>query len=580
MVGSEVRKRKMARGLLIEGADGNDGGSPFNRLPDECIVEIFSYNPDPTDRWFCAAVCKKFLLLQAHMKRSDFKVQEPDQPGSGDRMKRCLEGSHAMDMRLAAMAVRKWARGIVGDLSIRGDFLFRKAPSYPAGVPRGVTDRGLDIVGSGFPCLKSLALWGCLYITNKGLVCVSRGCALLEKLDLCECPSITDEGMVAVARGLRKLTTLSVESCRNIGNRSLKAFGAYTPTLHSISIKGCRLVGDEGVFAIVAGLPSLKRLKLAQLRANLHAVLAIVRHCKALASLSLEGYSFDVEGRQASCTDVEKKGIPFLPSANLGSLASIQPVGMECSNLKSISISGCWALNDEGLVAIGRGAVALEKFSLEACHRVSFAGLVEFLAGCARKLKRLSLTRCNAIVETSESWAALSSSPCCNKLESLIVEGCGGIGDAFLEWIGSVCSNLREVGLIGLEEVSDGGFASLLMMGSGVQVRPIERVTLNGCTGLTDSSVFEMSSCFGSQLKSLSIGDCPGLSGHCLRVIAFYCTELRDLDVSGGTVTDADLAHLHKMLWLTTLNVRNCPGLSQKAIDSFELSRFECDVVS
>ncbi|KAF3782103.1 EIN3-binding F-box protein 2 [Nymphaea thermarum] len=577
MVVAEVRRRKKTRGLPREGSDREN---PFNRLPDECIAEIFSYNPDPTDRWLCAAVCKKFLLLQAHMKISDFKVKESaNQSGAGDRMKRCLEGSKAMDTRLAAMAVCKWAKGIVGDLSIRGDFLVRKGTSYSTRMPHGVTDCGLDIVGSGFPCLKSLALWGCLYITNKGLVCVSRGCALLEKLDLCECPLITDEGMVAVARGLRKLTTLSVESCRNIGNSSLKAFGAYTPTLHSITVKGCRLVGDEGVFAILAGLPNLKRLKLAQLRANLRAVLVLVRHCRALASLSLEGYSFDAAAQNASGAKEENEGVAFLDSPDLRSLARFRPVGMECSNLKSVSISGSWALNDEGLVAIGRGVGALEKFALEACHRVSFSGLVEFLSGYAKNLKSLSLTRCNAIVETSRSWAGLNSPPSCNKLETLMVECCVLLGDAFLGWIGSVCSNLREVEFIGLEEVSDGGLASLLMMGSGLEVRPIERVTLNGCTGITDSSISEICRCFGPQLKSLSLGDCPRLSGHCLRVIAFYCTELRDLDVSGGTITDADLAHLHKMLWLTTLNLRNCPGLSQKAIDSFELSHFECDLV-
>ncbi|KAF3773426.1 hypothetical protein EJ110_NYTH55297 [Nymphaea thermarum] len=60
-----------------EADEGSDRASPFNRLPDECILEIFSYSPDPTDRWSCSAVSKKWLILQAHMKSSDFKLRPP-----------------------------------------------------------------------------------------------------------------------------------------------------------------------------------------------------------------------------------------------------------------------------------------------------------------------------------------------------------------------------------------------------------------------------------------------------------------------------------------------------------------------
>ncbi|XP_031498592.2 EIN3-binding F-box protein 1-like [Nymphaea colorata] len=557
----------------MEKDDSDNRGNPFNGLPDECILEIFSFNPGPADRWQCAAVCKKWLLLQAHMKRSDFKMEPPSQ---SSRLRRCLEGSHAVDTRLAAMAVRKWGRGIVGDLSIRGDFL-EESSCLP---PYGVTDRGLDIVGSGFPCLRSLSLWGCLHITNKGLVCVSKGCAQLEKLDLCECPLITDEGMVAVARGLKKLTTLSLDSCQSIGNISLKAFGTHTPTLHSISVKGCRLVGDEGVLAILAGLPNLKRLRLAQLRSNLHAVLAILRHCKTLTSLSLEDCSFQSSGagqRDSNCTIGEDQGVGFPESPSRWGLTRIGALGKECANLKNVTISGCTTLNDEELIELGQRVVGLEKLTLEGCKRVSFSGLVEFLTRHAKNLKALKLVKCSRVVEP-RNWLPPTSSPSCNRLESLTVGFCFSLRDGFFGWLGRVCCNVREVELVGLRDLSDRGVTGLLM-GCGKRTRTLDRVGLNGCSGLTDLAILEIARSFGAELKSVGLSECVGLTSLSLQIIAFYCAELRDLDASGNALKDGDLVHLDRLVWLTNLNLKNCPGLSKKALNSFEGSHFECDLV-
>ncbi|CAN6466353.1 unnamed protein product [Victoria cruziana] len=570
---SSGRGKKVMAMMMEKGNVNHTRENPFSRLPDECILEIFSFNPDPSDRWHCATVCKKWLLLQAHMKRSNFKEEPPSQFGP---MRRCLEGSHAVDTRLAAMAVRKWAKGIVEDLSIRGDFL-EESSCLP---PYGITDCGLDIVGSGFPCLRSLSLWGCLHITNKGLVCVSIGCTLLEKLDICECPSITDEGMVAVAKGLEKLTTLSLDTCQKIGNSTLKAFGAYTPTLHSISVKGCPLVGDEGVLAIIEGLPNLKRLRLAQLRSNLQAVPAILMHRKStLTSLSLEGYSFPkAASMDDSCTIREGQGGGFPESPKRWGYGSIGAFGGECNHLKNITISGCTALNDQELIVLGQRVVGLEKLTLEGCKRVSFSGLGEFLAKHGKNLKALKLVKCSGVVEP-RNWLPPSSSPSCSGLESLTVGFCCGLRDGFFGWLGRACGNVREVELIGLPDLSDKGVLGLLMGSGYKRTGSLDRVALNGCGGLTDLSILDLARFFGAELKSLGLSECAGLTSQSLQIIAFYCTELRDLDVSGNALRDRDLVHLERLLWLTNLNLKNCPGLSKTALNSFEGNHFECDLV-
>ncbi|CAN6477488.1 unnamed protein product [Victoria cruziana] len=571
MAGSEPR-RKRARLVKQKGDEEDEGKShenPFNRLPDECILKIFSYNLDPSDRWSCAAVSKRWLILQAQMKRSDFKLEPSSPCTAATRFSRCLEGCSSVDTRLAAMVVAKFSRGKISSLSIRGDSL-----EFSSNIPHGVlTDHGLQIVGWSFPYLKSLALWGCPQVTSGGLISMARGCSLLEKLDLCECPLLTDEGMVAVAALLNNLITLSIDSCGNIGNGTLKAIGKHALRLESFSIAGCPLVGDEGIPAL-GGLPNLKRLKLARVSSDLATVLENVRHAEKLAVVSLDELPRMVlPDEQKLPRDHHRYG----PSPLESSVSRLKEFGPQCFRLRSVSLCKCSLLDDNGLRSLARGAVALESLGLESCNRVSCYGLVQVLSNHSNNLKALSLVKCKGIVEPP-TWAAQVPEPSCNKLETLAIKHCPGIGDGFFEWLGSACSQLHQLELMGLDALTDKGLLSLVL-GCGQGNPGLNRVYMSGCTGLTDLSVFCIASVFGEKLKSLGLGDCQGVTSRCMEVISACCPKLVDLDLSRCEITDDELVYLDRMHGLMGLNLKNCLSLSRKALDSFGRTHFECDIV-
>ncbi|KAF3780787.1 EIN3-binding F-box protein 1 [Nymphaea thermarum] len=567
MAGSEpASRRKRARVMKRRGCEEDEGKShenPFDRLPEECILKIFSCNPDPSDRWSCAAVSKKWLNLQAQMKSSDFKLEPPIPCRAATRFSRCLEGCSSVDTRLAAMVVAKFWRGKITSLSIRADSL--DCSSDPHGV---LTDHGLRIVGSSFPYLKSLALWGCLQVTSRGLTSMAQGCGLLEKLDLCECPLLTDEGMVAVATLLTNLLTLSIDSCRNVGNGTLKAFGAHALRLESISIVGCPLVGDEGLPAL-GDLPNLKRLKLARVSSDLTIVLENVKHAKKLAVVSLD---------ELPCALPNEQKQLIKDCGALGScVPRLREFGLQCFNLRSVSLCRCSLLDDNGLLSLARGAAALESLALECCNRVSFYGLVQVLSNYSKSLKALSLVKCKGIVEPL-TWAAQVPAPSCNMLETLVIEHCPSIRDGFFQWLGRACWQLHELELIGLGAISDKGLLSLVL-GCGQGSPSLDRVYMSGCTGLTDLSVFCIASVFGEELRSLGLGDCQGVSSRCMEVISACCPKLVDLDLSRCKITDDELVYLDRIHGLMGLNLKNCLSLSRKALDSFERTHFECDIV-
>ncbi|KAF3777226.1 EIN3-binding F-box protein 2 [Nymphaea thermarum] len=436
-------------------------------------------------------------------------------------LSRCLEGCSAVNARLAAMVVSKYSKGRIGTLSIRGDVPDPDSKSHPQS--NGFTDYGLQVVGSSFPYLKALSLWGCLEITCRGLACMARGCGLLEKLDLCECPLVSDEGMAFVACNLKNITKLSIDSCQNIGNATLKAFGAHTPTIKSLCIAGCPLVGDEGIAAILEGLPNLKRLKLGKVFSHLPVVLEHVRRVKPLAHLALDKV---LPSKKTCIINADRLHDPF------------RAVGQECKNLKNIFLCRC--IDDEGLLVLAQGAALLESLTLKECAQISLSGLVGFLTRYGKNLKGLSLVKCKGIVEPTD-WAVspLMPPPSCSKLERLVVNRCPNVGDGLLMWMGSVCWDLREVELVGLGGISDKGLLSLLLGGRAKLLRPsLERVWLSGCAGLTDVSLFCIASVFGEGLRSLGLGQCLGVSSQCLQAIASCCPNLLDLDLSGSLIED------------------------------------------
>ncbi|KAL3677204.1 hypothetical protein R1sor_027152 [Riccia sorocarpa] len=594
------RNKKSARRRLSGNISNSTGCQKpmedlINLLPDECLYEIFRSLPRARDRCAVAAVCRRWLLLQATLPRSCLKASAGNvspqsgpasslQAESGSRcsveegeerverqpqwaigdLTRKLEGRRATDIRLACIAVGTAGRGGLGELVIKGGH----------GVPvfKSVSDVGLTAIGVSCGALRRLSLWHCLNAGDEGLVAIGRGCRLLEKLHLLKCPEIGDAGLKAVAEGCPLLSNVSIDSCKKIGNEGLKSVGRSSSSLVSLSISNCD-VGNEGIVAVVSGCRKLKKMKLEKVNIN------------------------DAGLEQSPCLQ-ELRSLCISACQGLSDTA-LQVIGESCKQLRVFSLLNCEAASDVGLKEVTKSCLALENLHVEGCSGITHLGLKAALANRGGELKSLRLNNCSGVRDkglTSSDFLLT-----CNALKSLSITNCIGVGSGCLGMVGRSCPSLEELDLSGLTGVSDRGLKALMQQGVGMQLR---KLNLSGCVKVSDIGVCAVARQCKSKLRSLILDGCTRVTDRSLKVLATECQGIEDLDISKCAVTDegVEVILAENGKWLKSLslagcklitdkslyaigngvcsdsfwalNVKQCPGLSREVLDDFETRFF------
>eukprot|EP00249_Psilotum_nudum_P017118 c26170_g2_i1 orf=338-2623(+) len=609
----------------------------INKLPDELLQEIFSWLPRARDRAVCASVSMRWLMLQSHMHRREFKVrgqlqtseavQEVSSESCGEAfgrdteenltdtdiirmagegrverqpqwaigdLSRGLEGRKANDVRLAAIAVGTGARGGLGKLSIRGGSVY--------GHEKGVTNLGLSAIGLCCSALRSLSLWDCPHVGNEGLVTIGKGCRLLEKVDIFKCPAVGDEGLQGIAKNCPFLSHLTLEYCGLVGNAALSTAGEYCLGLKSLQICECPLIGDEGILTVLVNSKKLKKLKLQGIAVGDRSLAAIGQYCKVLLFLSLEGLEliteegFTLLGQASGMHSLKYLSIISclgLTDCALGSL------GMCCKELKHLSLGKCENVSDQGLTCFLQAAISLEILQLERCNSLSFKGLLATFTTSHGKLRKLQIRKCDGIDDRISAAASLQF---CESVKVLCISNCKHVSYNCLAIIGHICQHLTELDLSGLVDMNDEGLLALLQMGNC----QLESINLSGCVRVTDQAISVVAKWCGSSLRNLTLDGCKMLTDKSLKVIAKNCSHLQDLDASQCNVSDKGVAALllkrggglssinlsgcssitdkilpffeKKCTSLVGLNLKNCQGLSRKLLDRFE-SRLQSGVV-
>ncbi|XP_022893425.1 EIN3-binding F-box protein 1-like isoform X1 [Olea europaea var. sylvestris] len=578
-----ARKRARISGpLVVEGSVFEDKRPSIDRLPDECLFEIFRHLPGGRERSASACVSKRWLTILSGVRSSEFYRSKVPQ-GQSDGMNvdlasnntesisqdedlavecdgyltRCVEGKKATDVRLAAIAVCTSRRGGLGKLSIRG-----------SNSDRGVTDLGLSAIARGCPSLRFLSLWNVPSIGDEGLFEIARECHSLEKLDLCQCPSISNKSIVAIAKSCPNLTALTVESCLNIGNESLQAVGKCCPKLQSITIKDCPLVRDQGVASLLSSASSLMKVKLQTLNISDCSLAVIGHYGKSITSLVLSGLQ-----------NVSQKGFWVMGNARglqtLASLAitscrgvtdlSLEAIGKGCPNLKQMCIRKCFFVSDNGLVAFAKAVGSLESLQLEECNRITQTGILNAISNCNSKLKSLTLVKCMGIKDLSPESLMLSPS---ESLRSLAIRSCLGFGSTSLAMLGKLCPQLHHLDLSGLCGITDTGLLPLLESCEA----GLTKVNLSHCVNLTDEVVFALARLHGGALELLNLDGCHKVTDASLEVLANNCPLLYDLDLSKCSITDSGVDALSCGVQpnLQILSLSGCSMISNKSITALK----------
>lgn len=527
-------------------------------LHDECLFEVFRRLSGDQERMACASVSKRWLTLLSNISRGELCTEKTSEPEdlvseSEGHLTRVLEGKKATDIRLAAISVGAAARGGLGKLVIRGN-----------NSARGITDSGLRAIARGCPSLQALSLSNVPSVGNEGLSEIGSGCQQLEKLELHQCHGISDKGLVALAKGCPKLTDLTLESCSKIGNESLQALALHCPNLTSISIRYCPLVGDQGITHLLSGTSySLSKLKLQGINVTDMSLAVIGHYGKALTEVVLD--NLPNVGEKGFWVMGNGHGLQKLKSLMVSSCQGVTDQGLQavvkgCPNLKYVSLKKCAYISDSGLIASAKSASSLERVQLEECHRVTQCGFFGLLVHCAKTLKSLSVSNCMGIKDLDRE-ARYPPLPLSESLLLLSVKNCPLFGDTNLAMLAKLCPNLNHIELSGLQGITDEGLLPLLKgCDSGLST-----VNLSKCPQLTDKVICSLTEMHGWTLEVLNLDSCHHISDKSLVAIAENCPMLNDLDISHSAVSDLGVAALDQVN-LQILSLAGCPNVSNRSL--------------
>ncbi|XP_043226730.1 F-box/LRR-repeat protein 7-like isoform X1 [Amphibalanus amphitrite] len=346
--------------------------APFDRLPDELILHIFSYL-STNELCFCARVCRRWYFL----------VWEPQLWTSIT-----LTGETTGADRALRQIVKLLCRDTPGTLCHTVERVELN------GCAR-LTDRGLSLLARRCPQLRHLELRGCANVSNQALFEVVTNCPGLEHLDvtgchritcidfssealagserqlclqyidLTDCHSLTDAGLQVIVHNCPQLQHLYMRRCDQLTDLGIRHVPSYCVSLREFSISDCSRVTDYGLHELARLGPTLRYLSVAKCdRVSDAGVKQVARSCYKLRYLNVRG-----------CEAVSD--------------ASMEVVARCCQRLRALDIGKC-DVTDHGLKMLSQNCPNLKKLSVKSCEMISDAG-IKFIAYYCRGLQQLNI---------------------------------------------------------------------------------------------------------------------------------------------------------------------------------------------
>jgi len=193
------------------------------------------------------------------------------------------------------------------------------------------------------------------------------------------------------------------------------------------------------------------------------------QHCKYLQSLTIKGCP-NISGN--GIVEISKKCSTNLQTLSLSNsdLHDIHVVDFisNCSNIRSLDLSGLGELNDTGIILIARTLQRnLKSLDLQSCHKISDFGFIEMGKLCS--LEKLTISRWydetpQEFLKFRDFDEVLKSF---NNLLSLTIEG--NVGSDAVDAIGKYCTNLHSLKLLDGEDLKVNDFVNIDSLCSNLQ---------------------------------------------------------------------------------------------------------------
>jgi len=232
-----------------------------------------------------------------------------------------------------------------------------------------LTDNGIVSLVKYQTSLEVLKL-ACVEITNTTLTSVGKYMQHLRVLDLNSCRQLTDGALSSVKRLLINLDSLNLYSCYQLSNKGLTQFLCWTQGInHNIPLRvlvlnGCSSLSDELVSRFTRILLNLRELDLSSCLHVTDTGLSAIT--SSLIKLQLLRLSW--------CINITDKGLVGFAQSNPATVCSLEEKcpqrvkneenlktdmsqvmskGIQnLKNLKSLDISHCTCITDEGIKSI------------------------------------------------------------------------------------------------------------------------------------------------------------------------------------------------------------------------------------
>eukprot|EP00268_Persea_americana_P067304 TRINITY_DN9249_c0_g1_i1.p1 TRINITY_DN9249_c0_g1~~TRINITY_DN9249_c0_g1_i1.p1 ORF type:complete len:365 (-),score=53.04 TRINITY_DN9249_c0_g1_i1:69-1163(-) len=256
-------------------------------------------------------------------------------------------------------------------------------------------------------------------------------------------------------------------------------------------------------------------------------------------------------GHMGGLTTVDWKDLPMELLLRIVSLVDDRTVIMAsgvctgwrdaiCLGLTHLSLSWCKDNLNKLVLSLAPKFTKLQVLTLRQSKPQLEDDAVMAVASNCRDLHDLDLSQSRKLSDLS-LYALAHGCPCLTKLN---ISGCSSFSDAALAYLTSVCRNLKSLNLCGCVKTA-----------TDIALQAIA----HNC----------------SQLQSLNLGWCEGVSDKGVISLAFGCPDLRILDLCGCVlITDASVIALsNRCHHLRSLDLYYCKNITDRSMYSLANSR-------
>jgi len=253
--------------------------------------------------------------------------------------------------------------------------------------------------------------------------------------------AVTDSVVISLSQRHSNVTALDLKFCTKVSNKTLQAVSLILRDLRELNLECGRKIDDKGV--------------------------AVLKNCRALTSLTLDG-----------CSRVTADGIREV---------------LRCPELQKLSLNGLASVNDAVLDLIASTRVSYIR--VNSCGNLTDLGVAAMARRQGARLRELQVAYTSVTDKSIEGVANL-----CPNVTELNLYGCVKITDRSLEAL-SLCKHLRNLDLSMCQLVTDNGVRFL------VNCSQLESLQLYDCISVTVNSIIDIV----RKCKKLKVLNCYGL---------------------------------------------------------------------